>query len=89
VVTASPGGAIMRAVRRFTVTIDGPNWEDVEDVELPELPREGDTIETRYGTCGAEQLARRALAVVERGRHGSVLHQTTMGDPGRAPRSPG
>jgi hypothetical protein len=51
VVTASPGGAIMRAVRRFTVTIDGPNWEDVEDVELPELPREGDTIETRYGTC--------------------------------------
>lgn len=50
-VTASPGGAIMRAVRRFTVTIDGPNWEDVEDVELPELPREGDTIETRYGTC--------------------------------------
>ena len=38
---------------------------------------------------GAEQPAGRALAVVERGRHGSVLHQTTMGDPGRAPRSPG
>jgi hypothetical protein len=36
-----------------------------------------------------EQLAGRALAVVERRRHGSVLHQTTMGDPGRAPRSPG
>jgi hypothetical protein len=41
----------MRAVRRFMVTIDRPNWEDVEDVELPELPREGDTIETKYGTC--------------------------------------
>jgi hypothetical protein len=43
--------AIMRAVRRFMVTIDRPNWEDVEDVELPQLPREGDTIETKYGTC--------------------------------------
>ena len=35
----------------FTVTIEGHDWEDVEEVELPELPREGDTIETRYGTC--------------------------------------
>jgi hypothetical protein len=46
-----PGGAIMGAVRRFTVTIEGSNWKDVQEVELPELPREGDTIETRYGTC--------------------------------------
>jgi hypothetical protein len=38
-------------VQRFTVTIQGPNWEDVQEVELPELPREGDAIETRYGTC--------------------------------------
>jgi hypothetical protein len=51
VVTASLGGAIMCAVRRFMVTIEGSNWEDVVDVELPELPREGDTIETKYGTC--------------------------------------
>jgi hypothetical protein len=29
-----------------------------------------------------------APADVESGRHGSVLHQMTMGDPGRAPRSP-
>jgi hypothetical protein len=36
-----------------------------------------------------EQPARRALAVVERRRHGSVLRQTTMGDLGRTPRSPG
>jgi hypothetical protein len=41
----------MGAVRRFTVTIEGSNWKDVQEVELPELPREGDTIETRYGTC--------------------------------------
>jgi hypothetical protein len=41
----------MHAVLRFTVAIEGPNWEDVEDIELPEAPHEGDTIETRYGTC--------------------------------------
>jgi hypothetical protein len=41
----------MRAVRRFTVTIEGHDWEDVQEVELPELPREGDAIETKYGTC--------------------------------------
>jgi hypothetical protein len=43
--------AIIGAVRRFTVTIKAPNWEDVQEVELPQLPREGDAIETRYGTC--------------------------------------
>jgi hypothetical protein len=41
----------MRAVRRYTVKIEGSNWEDVQDLELHELPAEGDTIETRYGTC--------------------------------------
>jgi hypothetical protein len=38
-------------VQRFAVAVEGPNWQDVEDVELPQLPHEGDTIETRYGTC--------------------------------------
>jgi hypothetical protein len=38
-------------VQRFTVTIEGPNWEDVAEIELPRLPSEGETIETKYGTC--------------------------------------
>jgi hypothetical protein len=42
---------IGRAVQRFTITIEAPRWKDVQEVELPELPGEGDAIETRYGTC--------------------------------------
>lgn len=38
-------------MQRFTVTIEGPNWEDVAEIELPRLPSEGETIETKYGTC--------------------------------------
>jgi hypothetical protein len=38
-------------VRRFTVTIEGSNWEDVQELELLDAPRVGDAIETRYGTC--------------------------------------
>jgi hypothetical protein len=44
-------GAIMGAVQRFTVTIEAPTWEDFQEIELPQLPGEGDAIETRYGTC--------------------------------------
>ena len=36
---------------RITVTIEGSNWQDIQELEMPELPREGDAIETRYGTC--------------------------------------
>jgi hypothetical protein len=28
-------------MQSFIVTIEGPNWEDVEEVELPQLPGEG------------------------------------------------
>jgi hypothetical protein len=38
-------------VQRFTITIEARGWEDVQEIELPELPGEGDAIETRYGTC--------------------------------------
>jgi hypothetical protein len=41
----------MRAVQRFTITVEEPNWGDVEDVELPQLPSEGDAIKTKYGNC--------------------------------------
>jgi hypothetical protein len=37
-------------VQKFTVTIEAPNWKDVQVVELPQLPDEGDAIETKYGT---------------------------------------
>ena len=36
---------------RFTVTIEGAGWTDVQVLELPRLPREGELIETKYGTC--------------------------------------
>jgi hypothetical protein len=36
---------------RFTVTIEGTGWTDVQQLELPRLPREGELIETKYGTC--------------------------------------
>lgn len=38
-------------MQRFIVTIEGPGWKDVQDMELPRPPGEGDSIETRYGTC--------------------------------------
>jgi hypothetical protein len=38
-------------VYRVTVKIEGTNWQDFQELELPALPREGDAIETRYGTC--------------------------------------
>jgi hypothetical protein len=41
----------MAAVQRFTITIETPNWKDVQEVELPQLPGEADAIETKYGTC--------------------------------------
>jgi hypothetical protein len=44
-------GAIIARVKKFTVTIEGHGWQDLQELELPELPPEGDTIETRYGTC--------------------------------------
>ena len=40
-----------RLMPRITVTIEGQGWADVQQLELPQLPREGDLIETKYGTC--------------------------------------
>jgi hypothetical protein len=37
-------------IPRFIVTIEGPGWTDVQDIELPRLPTEGETLETKFGT---------------------------------------
>ena len=42
---------MMWTIKRFMITIETPDWEDFEDVELPRLPVVGETIETKYGTC--------------------------------------
>ena len=47
---ADTPSAIIAPVR-FTVTIEGAGWTDVQQLELPRLPREGELIETKYGTC--------------------------------------
>ena len=41
----------MLSVQRFIMEVEGPNFKDVNDVELPQLPREGEPIESKYGTC--------------------------------------
>jgi hypothetical protein len=41
----------MLPMQRFIMEIEGPNFKDVNDVELPRPPRVGETIESKYGTC--------------------------------------
>jgi hypothetical protein len=38
-------------MKRYLITIEGPGWQDHEELELPRIPAEDDAIETRYGTC--------------------------------------
>ena len=35
----------------FTITIEGPGWTELDEVELPRPPAVGDPIETKVGTC--------------------------------------
>jgi hypothetical protein len=42
---------VVVVVLRIRVTIEGSNWQDVDELELPRLPSEGDAVETKYGTC--------------------------------------
>jgi hypothetical protein len=45
-------------MQRYIVTIEGPNFNDIEEIELPRLPADGDLVDTKYGTCivtGSEQ----------------------------------
>jgi hypothetical protein len=41
----------MSALQRFIVTVEGLPLEEIEEIELLQLPAEGEPIETRYGTC--------------------------------------
>ena len=38
-------------MQRFILAVEGPNLDDIEEVELLGLPQEGEPIQTRYGTC--------------------------------------
>jgi len=38
-------------VPRFILTVEGPNLEDLDEIELPRLPLEGDPVSTRFGMC--------------------------------------
>jgi hypothetical protein len=56
-------------VQRFTVIIEGTSWEDVEEIELPQLPEEGETLETKYGTC----VVIRTEPLPDTGRHAGKI----------------
>jgi hypothetical protein len=38
-------------VPRFVLTIEGPNWKDLDEIELSGPPAEGEPIGTKYGMC--------------------------------------
>ena len=57
-------------MKRFTVTIEGANWKDIQELELLDLPKEGDTVETRYGTCVVTEAA---LHPDSGGRAGTIV----------------
>jgi hypothetical protein len=38
-------------LQQFILTVEGSNFEELDEIELPRLPQEGDPIETKLGTC--------------------------------------
>ena len=38
-------------LHRFVVAVEGMALEEIEEIELPRLPVEGDTVNTNYGVC--------------------------------------
>ena len=50
---------------RLIVTIEGPGWTDLDEVELAALPDEGEPIQTKFGLC----LVTHAEAVPNDDRH--------------------
>ncbi len=57
-------------MRRFLVVIEGRNWNDFQDIELPDPPAEGEAIETRYGTCLVTKVE---LGADGSGRDGKIV----------------
>lgn len=42
-------------IQRFIITIEGHGWSDLDEIELPQLPAEGDPVETKFGTLLVER----------------------------------
>jgi hypothetical protein len=38
-------------LQRFILTVEGGTFQDIDEIELPQAPAEGEPIETRLGTC--------------------------------------
>lgn len=57
-------GAMIDALKNFQVVIKASTWEDIQELELPDAPQEGDTLETKYGTCEVT-----SIELAERGKH--------------------
>ena len=51
--------------------VEGPNLNDISEIELPGLPSEGEPIETRFGTCIVS-------SVEERGTDDGVFQGTIV-----------
>jgi hypothetical protein len=47
----SRSSTLRAMLNQVMITIEGPNFQDVEELELLNLPVEGDPVETKYGTC--------------------------------------
>ena len=42
-------------MQRFIITIEGHGWSDFDEIELPQLPSEGEPIDTKFGTLPVER----------------------------------
>jgi hypothetical protein len=42
-------------IQRYIITIEGHGWSDFEEIELPQLPNEGEPIDTKFGTLLVER----------------------------------
>jgi len=43
-------------IQRFIVTIEGHGWTDSEEIELLQLPSEGEPVDTKFGTLPVERV---------------------------------